>query len=255
MLGNLLNLASLAYGVSRDRKSDAFEKQKLAQAQGQFDAQMDTTIQRRLKDATAAGVHPLFALGASSGASPTISAGGGALSRGSGVTDALAGISRRLAEEKLQESSSASIANKSRAARDDAEAAFINSKTAQLSQEVASRGRDGTNVKTFPLNEPDVVYGPSEFYAPQVPFSKRTGVRAGTAPGNVEVMMPDGRKVELYDPDLGLDEIGQIKYAYERAIHKGTDAMVAVRNWIARNAGPFHRARYTNQHGKKGIPK
>lgn len=51
-------------------------------AQDQFDAQMDTSIQRRKIDAQKAGIHPLAALGVSSGASPTIHAGGGGAASG-----------------------------------------------------------------------------------------------------------------------------------------------------------------------------
>lgn len=45
-------------------------------AEAQFDAQMDQTIQRRVADAKKAGLHPLFALGASPGASPTATISG-----------------------------------------------------------------------------------------------------------------------------------------------------------------------------------
>lgn len=46
-------------------------------SQRQFDAQMDETIQRRVADSLKAGINPLFALGYTGGASPTIHAGGG----------------------------------------------------------------------------------------------------------------------------------------------------------------------------------
>ena len=58
------------------RRNIRLTREQMAQAQAQFDAQMDESIQRRVKDAELAGIHPLFAMGASSGASPTISAGG-----------------------------------------------------------------------------------------------------------------------------------------------------------------------------------
>lgn len=45
-------------------------------AQNQFDAQMDTSIQRRVADGLKAGINPLAAIGASANVSPTIHAGG-----------------------------------------------------------------------------------------------------------------------------------------------------------------------------------
>lgn len=62
---------SLLGGLFGSSSSKKAQKKAAAQAQAQFDAQMDETIQRRVKDATKAGLHPLFALGASPGASPT----------------------------------------------------------------------------------------------------------------------------------------------------------------------------------------
>lgn len=64
-------LGSLAGGFIGSSSAKKARKQ----AQAQFNAQMDQSIQRRVIDAKKAGVHPLFALGASVGASPTISAG------------------------------------------------------------------------------------------------------------------------------------------------------------------------------------
>lgn len=47
-----------------------------ALAAGQFNAQMDETIQRRVADGLKAGINPLAAIGASANVSPTIHAGG-----------------------------------------------------------------------------------------------------------------------------------------------------------------------------------
>lgn len=66
------------------------------QAQQQFDQQMDHSVRRRVEDAKRAGIHPLYALGASSGASPTIMAG--QHSSGSGISDAAAAIGSGLAQ-------------------------------------------------------------------------------------------------------------------------------------------------------------
>ena len=52
-------------------------------ANQQFNAQMDETVQRRVKDALKAGINPLAALGYNGGASPTIHAGGSGYSTSS----------------------------------------------------------------------------------------------------------------------------------------------------------------------------
>lgn len=97
LLGGLMNKKSASKSVAQQNQM----------AQAQFDAQMDQTIQRRVADAKQAGIHPLYALGASSGASPTIS---GQAETGSHMGDAIAsaggalasGLSGRAAEKQRQ---------------------------------------------------------------------------------------------------------------------------------------------------------
>lgn len=79
--------SSLLGGALSGKSSRKAAKQQNAMAQAQFDSQMDESIQRRVADAKKAGIHPLYALGASSGASPTIS---GQAETGSGMGDAIA---------------------------------------------------------------------------------------------------------------------------------------------------------------------
>ena len=71
--GSLMNSVS----GHKDKKAD----RQLAEQQ--FNAQMDETVQRRVKDALKAGINPLAALGYNGGASPTIHAGGGGYSTSS----------------------------------------------------------------------------------------------------------------------------------------------------------------------------
>ena len=82
--GDLLNIGSSLFGDSGKKE-----------ARRQFNASFYTPIQTRVKDAQAAGIHPLFALGASVGASPTSFIGGQART-GSQAGDALASAGRRL---------------------------------------------------------------------------------------------------------------------------------------------------------------
>lgn len=228
MLGNLLDIAGTLFGMHEQRSANKQNQKnwayQMAQSQKQFDAQMDQSVQRRVKDAQAAGVHPLFALGASVGASPTLSSGGAPrVQTGSGMGDALARVADRIAQTDM---------NRARAERDEAEAALLNSQRKRLEQEMISRGHDGAGVKTYPYGEKPVVeYGPDSprgkptYFSPEIPqHGKNPGVVAGTRPGEVRVRMADGSEMNLYDPDLGLDEIGQVRYVFQRALYYDSKA-------------------------------
>lgn len=84
------------------------EKKAVKESKRQFEIQANEAIQRRVADARKAGVHPLFALGASANISPTISAGasnsmGDAVSRaGAQIGDMLASRSGREHQKTLQ---------------------------------------------------------------------------------------------------------------------------------------------------------
>ena len=69
MLGDLLDFAGGLIQAGENRRQRAKDR---ALAREQFDAQMDESIQRRIADAEKAGIHPLFAMGASVGAAPTL---------------------------------------------------------------------------------------------------------------------------------------------------------------------------------------
>lgn len=198
-------------------------------AREQFEWQKDWNenfIQKRVADAQLAGIHPLFALGGNAGGvSPTASVGtvqqpsgdGGYGAAGAaigGIVDAL--IARTNSETKSNE----------------ADAMLKDANRAAIENMFGSTQRDKTPAvaAVSPSTDPNDPMGTAEYFRPQHPKSGSRGTVAGQSPVMVEGMTPDGRKVELYNPDLGLDEIGQIKYAYERAIHKGADALMWLRN-------------------------
>ena len=206
-LGSLLDLAG---GVFSDRQARKDRQRDRQLSQAQFDAQMDESVQRRVKDAEKAGIHPLFALGASSGASPTITAGGGRSP--TGVRDAVGRAADRLAMRKLQKSEIAR--SEAAAKRDLAEAALLDSERARLAQDAASRGHDGAAVrgKESVLSD-QPVYGPAEAVPQQVLKMSRPGVASGTNPLAVKVQDEFGTEFTLPNPDLGLDEMAQVDYA------------------------------------------
>lgn len=212
-LGDLLDIGGLVTSVlgvgSAKKEARAARRERAAdrrQAQAQFDAQMDQSVQRRVKDAQAAGVHPLFAMGASVGTSPTMSVGGSSGLSG-GVADAIAAVSRQLGQTS---------ANRARAKRDEAEAALINSQRKKLEQELVSRGHDGAQAggsaegiyqhelgdgQTMPLK-----YGlgwmekPREI-KPQNP--DKPGTQAGPgSPSMIPLTLPGGREITIPDPEV-----------------------------------------------------
>lgn len=246
-LENLLSIGSLIgdlAGVSSAAKAQKFQKQAFkqsqAQAQGQFDSQMDESVQRRVKDAQAAGIHPLFAMGASVGASPTISGGNAQPPSGSGMGAAISRLANNLGMVAQ---------NRASAAKDIAETQLMDSERRLLEQELSSQGRDG--IKTYPygakpgadISFQNGKFGPHEYYSPEVPYSSSPGVRAGQIPGTIEALMPDGKKVSLISPDLNMDEISQVDYVWQRAGHKLSDLKAAIAH-VTRNrkGGPNYIA-------------
>lgn len=87
LMGLLGSIAGSVIGGLFDRSE---QKRSLKASQGQFNQQMDHSIRRRVEDAKRAGIHPLYAIGASAGASPTIMAGQS--SSGSAIGDAVRNI-------------------------------------------------------------------------------------------------------------------------------------------------------------------
>ncbi len=105
-------------------------------AKRQFDSQMDYSIQRRVADARAAGIHPLFALGASVGASPTLSAGSN-LRHGANLGEAL---NKRRETNLMREISGSEIRKNNAIAEENLALAAVHRQT------VASQGRDKVGV-------------------------------------------------------------------------------------------------------------
>ena len=226
---DILSLGASVLGRS-DAKKQAQRNRK--ESRRQFDAQMDESVQRRVEDARKAGIHPLFALGASVGASPTATFGGEPT--GSGIGDALNAIANRYSDRERSE-----------AERNRAEAELLRTERKRLEQDLVSRGRDGAQVRTYPvgakkgpgLSFSEVEFGPHEFYNPPVPLSKQTGVVAGTLPGTVDVIFPDGRKIRTFSSELEADEIKQFDILYQRAVHKGSDGFMWLRDQLRKIPG------------------
>lgn len=206
----LLELAQVGLpflgGLFGQKKADKRFEAQSREARRQFDIQMNQSIQRRVADARAAGIHPLFALGGGVGASPTAHVGEG-----------IGGDPMQRAVTEMAQALGVISQNKSQARLNEAEAAYLDAQTARLKGDAASTGRD---VTTYPYGakpgDSGIVLGDAEYVRPQVPVSKSAGVRAGREPGIVEIQMPDGQVIKGYRQELGLDEIGQVTFAGQR---------------------------------------
>lgn len=184
MLDQLLNIGGFLSGVAGDIMGSKDARRNRQMAQHQFNEQMDHSVRRRVEDAKRAGIHPLFALGASAGASPTLSAGGGR-SGTSGTQNALEAISQRLG---LTE------ANEARAARDHAEAAYLDAQRAKLTQD-ANAHNDVDTVRTFPY---PVAEKPA-YMKPEV-YTSQPGTNRSTETG----VHPRWKQYRRSDGSIGL---------------------------------------------------
>lgn len=202
------------FGASNASKNRSLQRQQMAMADRQFNQQMDESVQRRVKDAKQAGVHPLFALGASVGASPTVSAS--AEPQGSPMQSALTAMARSLGVIEQ---------NRASAKRDEAEAALLDSERKRIEQSLNSEGQDAGALKevevTRKLRSDLGAVGPAKYYNPEVPTSSRMGVQSGVHPGKIEYVDEQGHKWTLPSQDLGLDEINQVVYAAQEVERYG----------------------------------
>lgn len=202
---DVLSLGLDAFGVGSAAKAQKQQnklyKAQMAQSASQFAAQMDESVTRRVKDAKTAGIHPLFAMGASVGASPTITTGGTPPS-GQGPASA---ISRMAASLGVIEQ------NRASAKRDEAEAQLMDSERARIEQDLRSQGSDSPGIGTTTTGG-DIVLGPADYVTPRRETSQRPGVVSGTVPARIQLKDEFGKNYTLPNPEAGLDEVAQIEY-------------------------------------------
>lgn len=209
---DLLTLGSLAlgglggiFGSRSDSKARKIQQQ-------QFNAQMDESVQRRVADARKAGIHPLFALGASVGATPGSAVGG------QGASNALNSLSRSLME--------AQIAKTRAETQSEVASSQLLSARARAAQDLASRGLD--TLSKVEAGEIDAGNPKVEITPRQVTATKSTGVAAGTGPLKEEFINDDGRTIRTFSSDSQMDELRQLDVARQMAQHAISDFMVGV---------------------------
>ena len=217
MLGSMLDLAGGLFAAGSARRESRANRR---QAQQQFDQQMDASVQRRVADAKKAGIHPLFALGASVGASPTLSVGGP-----SGAADIVArsaaGAGRKILDAQI-------AALEAETSKSNAEAYLAASQAKRTETEMASTGRDND-----PLQE--MVVAPLR--RATIWNKQYTGPEKPPGPPHLYKRWYDNarkRDIWLINQEAGLDELGQAYAVGEIStdeVSRWWDAYVKAMNW------------------------
>lgn len=187
--GSLLHLAGSVIGNQASRKA---QQAAQAEARRQFDEQMKKSVQYRVADAKAAGIHPLFALGASVGASPT-SAVGTAPPTGSAAGDALQGLGAALIQAQTRQANAA-------AGKDEVEAQLVDSTVKRLNQQALV----GPPQEIEPAEKNPKNYGGGLVYRPEVPLAKENtqgSVRLGNVPEQITINTSQG-PVDVPNPEM-----------------------------------------------------
>lgn len=211
--GSLLDIGSYIYGAVEGKRRSK-EQKKLYRRQ----------IQDRVIDAQKAGIHPLFALGASTGVSPQFTAG-------SGPADALQQIGPRL--DARRAARVATAAGMASAKRDEAEAALLNAQRKKVEQSMISRGHDALGVQDigaatyrygqYVEDDSHLMYGPPEYVRPQKPKMGLTGTEAGVSPMYQLKMDYKGNIIQVFASDS--EEIKQIQEAIHHIKLRGGDVL------------------------------
>lgn len=240
-------------------------KKNRSLAKDQFRSQMDESVQRRVADAQKAGIHPLFALGASVGSSPTTVAGSsGIAAAGDALGNAVSRAGQKKPDPRIQQQqdqlTQAQIhALNAQAGRDAADAAVLDSQRARIEQEMHSQGRDGVKGVTEPYafgkQRGSITYGPPKTFTPEVPTQSRTGVRSGISPMYEQFVDRDGSVVEFFSTELQADELRQAQIAAHVAKRDGKSASGAFRKWLEDRGIRYKSSRRKPRHDQTYNPK
>lgn len=190
---------ALGAGFASDLMGRSERRSDSAQAMKQFNMQMNESVQRRVADAKKAGIHPLFALGANVGASPTLSYGGGR-SGMSGTTNAIGQIMAQTGMKAV---------NEAQAAKDEAIAGYYRAMESKLTQDAAAHNDVDTVTTSDALGRPVQGYGPPapgsdplvKVRPVEVSAQRSPGTRAGAEPLMIPITLPGGREITVPNPD------------------------------------------------------
>ena len=247
LIGPALGLAGSLFG-SKSASKSAEKSQQRSDYWNQVGLdfareQYEEGIQTRVKDAKAAGLHPLFALGGGAGGSSGVSFMSGQHPTGSGIGSGLA-----RAGQAISAGVSGHLSRKQRAAEQAVRAPLL---AAQVRSANASAARDeaaaAATHSEIKRKEAQALMGPR----PEPPWDQQgrqvlgpTAARAALEGANRPTVVGPYQSptefartetgVKILNPDMNMDELGQGYYALQKARGATTDALMSTHNWWKR---------------------
>ena len=184
-------------------RANKLSRAQFRESKRQFDVTRQdalNAIPNRVKDATAAGIHPLFAMGMNAPTSGNPIIAGDPNAGSDAIGSAARGIARAAAvaeEAAIRKATIKSI--EARTAADEAEAMYIRSKTAEVMHGIAATGFGRRAGYSSPDVNPDgSTTVPSEVVAAN---PDNSGLAAGTRPGFVKIKTPNGLVLNVPNSD------------------------------------------------------
>lgn len=204
--------------------------------------QFETSAQTRVKDAKAAGLHPLFAMGGSMGGSPSFSTGGHpgrTTETGSALGRGIQRAGQGIAQAMKPKSPLILAELNERAARTD----HIREQTRQL--KLDEQRANHTRASEQPWDEgPDPKTGVAILKA--LPRGRLKGRNRDPLPQNrprritpttsasaySTLVRPDGTKIKIFDKEAQADELNQAYIAYQEILHSIRTTGKKVPQWL-----------------------
>lgn len=257
MWGEIIQATAAAVNNRRmTNKANRHNIEMRKMAREQFAAQMDESVQRRVKDAQAAGIHPLFALGGSVGASPTVSTGGYAqppASTGSGIGDALGAIFNLINATTKQRTTESRV--------DEVDAQLKAAQLARMQEWAASSGRDKIGAPTAPDGTPSTkspTPGKVETLTSQATSSKPgdPSTEAMVKTPYVEYRRSDGTLGTAFGADVpGAEEINMMWIPLQNWWHTSKKAREDLRDTLGLSSGTMERLQNDPEYTKEFLEK
>ena len=227
--GAISAAASLAQtGIQANQgSSGSFERQR-------YDDKYYNQLQDRVKDARAAGLHPLFALGGGGSISPTMggttgsSMGDGVARAGQAVAQGVRGFVSDKRNQKLDDM--AALESAARISKLNTERKLDE---VELMQKWSDLAMAETTAKSGPRQNPDgSVVVPAHAVSPggiPLPSERPTSHEPNiTSPGYMTYIDDDGNERRLYHKDMQADELNQLRLAK----HEGGNAWQKFKKYL-----------------------